>query len=485
MNMKTILLIVGGLIVVIVVIVVIRTLVFRSKQEGNVQRVDISLDKDALAKHLSGAIQYKTISNDDPSKIDKTQFFALHGYLEKTFPMVHKTLKREKISEMSLLYTWEGSDKELKPVIILAHQDTVPVEEEAEWTQPPYSGAVVDGYIWGRGTLDMKGTLIGVMEAFEYLINKGFKPKRTIYLAMGHDEEDGGMNGAFKIASLLKSRGIKFAAAIDEGAYVIEQMFPGLEKPVALIGIAEKGYLTIDLKVQGEGGHSAMPPKQTTISILAAAIHKLEQNPFPADLKGVARQTLECVGAELRFCKKVFYANIWLFKPLIKRRMAKVPSYNALLRTVFSATMIKGGIAENVLPSQASATVNFRIITGETTESVVKHVRDTINDSRVQITLREKGERNPSSVSDITDKVCLSIQNSIKEIYPDVVVAPYLVLAFTDSWHCRELSDQIYRFAPFKMAPGDSERVHGKDERVSVDNLRDGVKFYIQLIRNI
>jgi carboxypeptidase PM20D1 len=483
--MKKILIGILAVIVVIVAVVLIRTAIVESKQIAVDKTVELSLNKELLARHLSGAIQVKSISYQDPAMFDKRPFEDLHRYLEKTYPLVHKTLKREKVNGYSLLYTWGGSDKNAKGILLMSHLDVVPIEKgtEKQWTHPPFSGKIADGFIWGRGTMDVKNGVIAALEAVEYLIRTGFRPERTVYLAFGHDEEIGGANGATKIAALLKSRGKRLAIVVDEGGTIISDMFPGLKNPIALVGIAEKGYLTLKLTAEGEGGHSSMPPKQTNVGILATAIHKLERNPFPGELKGPARLMFEFLGPEMPFTYRMIFANLWLFSPVLESMLEGKPSTNAMLRTTTAATMFEGSVKENVLPSKATAVVNFRILPGETAKSVTEYVREVIDDPRITITPTAEG-RDPSFVSNVDSAEFRSLHQAIKQLFPDVVVAPYLVLGGTDSRHYMEVAEHIYRFIPMRMKPEDLKRIHGTNERMSIDNFAETVKFDIQFIKN-
>ncbi len=274
-----------AVIVVLAAVIAIRTMTLRSKQLPAGTKVSYQIDNNQAAQRLSGSIKFKTVFNEDKSKVDYEPFAKLQEYLEKTYPLVYSTLDRKVINNYGLLYTWKGSDPQKKPILLLAHQDVVPAADEG-WKYPPFSGTIADGYIWGRGTLDDKCTLLSMLEAMEYLIKDGFQPSRTICLASGFDEEITGMEGAGKIAQYLKEQGQDFEMITDEGFLIISGAIPGIKGPVALIGTAEKGYLNLELSAESEGGHSSMPPRQTTAGIVAAAVDKLEKNPFPGKLAG-------------------------------------------------------------------------------------------------------------------------------------------------------------------------------------------------------
>lgn len=465
--------------------VLIRTAQFTSKQIQVDAITEQPMDADSVAQHLSRAIQFQTISYQDPEKFDKNEFSALHAYLEETFPEVHNTLTRETVNRFSLLYTWKGSNPSLEPMLLMAHLDVVPVEPGTEplWTYPTFEGRIADGFIWGRGSMDIKVGVVGILEAVEHLIKEGFTPTRTLYLAFGHDEEVGGLNGASHIASLLKSRNISLEYVLDEGGSITEGIVPGVSAPVALVGVAEKGYVSLELTVETEGGHSSMPPKDTGVGILAAAIHALEENQMPVSMKGVVTHLFDYVGPEMDFVKRMAFANVWLFGWLIKRQLKRSPETSAMLHTTTAPTIVEGGTKENILPKKVKAVVNFRILPGDTIKTVIDHARNTINDQRVKIHTLGQGWE-PSAVSDILSPRFSALQKSIREIFPGTVVAPYLVSGATDSRHYAQLTRNVYKFVPLVARSEDLKRVHGVNERISLKNFQQCVTFYMQLIRN-
>jgi carboxypeptidase PM20D1 len=471
--------IIGGFILVLVA----RAVRFTSKQITVTPVTDIDIDEEA-ASRLGKALQFRTISYQDPAKFDKTEFSNLHKFLKEAFPTIHSVLTREVIADYSLLYTWQGRS-DLPPILLMAHMDVVPVEEGTEqtWVHPPFSGEIADGYIWGRGSMDIKCGVMGILEAVEHLLQNNFTPERTIYLAFGHDEEVGGPHGATSIASVLNQRGVKLEFVLDEGGVITQGIIPGVSAPVALVGIAEKGYISLELTVKSEGGHSSMPPKKSGIGVLSSAIQKLEKNRFPSRMQGVVTNLFEYTGPEMPFTKKLVFANLWLFKGLVKRQLAQAPKTNALIRTTTAPTIIKGGTKENILPKTVKGVVNFRILPGETTDSVTARVKQVINDSRVDITSLEQ-TWNPSPVSDVTSESFYMLQKTVRQIFPNVVVAPYLVTGATDSRHYAVLTNNVFKLVPYLVTPEDLKRVHGTNERLSVTDYEKLVKFFVQLIKN-
>jgi carboxypeptidase PM20D1 len=484
--MKKFLGVVGFVFLLLISALVVRTMLFTSKRTPVPEARKIPVDEERLARHLAGALRIPTVSYQDRSRFDPAAFRQLHAYLEETFPKVHATLKKETVNDYSLLYTWKGRDPALKPILLMAHQDVVPVipGTEEDWVQPPFGGEIADGYIWGRGALDVKSGMMGILEAVEFLLQEGFQPKRTVYLAFGHDEEVGGVNGAAQIAKRFKAGNIRFEYVLDEGGVVLEGIIPRVSSAIAMIGVAEKGYVSVELTVRSEGGHSSMPPKHTAVGILSKAITRLEDNPFPGNMT-YAAQLFDYIGPEMPFLPRMMFANLWLTRPLMEGLLSRSPEMNAMIRTTTAATMFNAGVKENVLPIKARAVVNFRILPGETAESVVERVVKIIDDPEVQVKTLTFGS-NPSPVSDIHSTSYEALRKSIYQVSADedLIVAPYLVVGATDSRYFTGLSDNVYRFLLNKIGPADLKRVHGTNERISVDNYAQVVRMYVQLLRN-
>ncbi|MBU8934864.1 MAG: M20 family peptidase [candidate division Zixibacteria bacterium] len=484
--MKRFLIGVGFAVVILISVLCIRT--FSSfEAPTEVTSVSINADFTQCAQHLSQAVQYQTVTFQDPGRIDRDEFISLQAYLETTFPTVFATLRKEVFGELSLLLTWQGRDSTLNPILLLAHQDVVPVSPgtEENWIQPPFSGIIIDGYIWGRGTLDMKSGLLGILEAVEALLKEGFQPKRTIMLVFGHDEESGGIYGAKEIAEYLHSRNIHFEYVLDEGGLISEGIITDVADPVALIGIAEKGIVSLKLSVEAEGGHSSMPGKNTAVGILCKAITRLEDNLFPANME-YAEQLFAAIAPEMPFFNRMILSNLWLFRPLVQSQLEESRSGNASIRTTTAATMISGGEKENVLPVKATAVVNFRIMPGETIPSVLKYVEETISDSQVEVeVLNPLMSTDPSPMASTSSKSYDVIRKSILQVSDEkLLVAPYVLVGATDSRHFTGISDNVYRFLFNRLKPDDLKRIHGTNERISVKNYEQTVKFYYQLLRN-
>jgi carboxypeptidase PM20D1 len=437
----------------------------------------------APADNLAAVLRLQTISNDDAAEFQAEPFLALHRLLETRYPQAHAKLKREIVSGYSLLYTWRGSDPTLAPMLLTAHLDVVPVTAEAlpDWEQPPFAGNVADGFVWGRGAIDDKGSLIAIFEAVEQLVAAGFAPRRTIYLACGHDEEVGGDHGAAAITALLRLRGVRLWLSLDEGMAVVSGI-GGLTGSAALIGIAEKGFLTLELTAREPGGHSSTPPPQSAIGRLARAVQRLEENPLPARIDGVAAQMFDALAPLLPLERRLALGQRAWLGPLLEYVLAQDPGTNALIRTTTAVTMIRGGVKENVLPQSATATVNFRLLPGEGAKSVIARVREIVADDGIEIRVRTANEASPVSPSGGAQFGAL--RAALQEVDPGLPVAPGLVLGGTDTRWYGEISDASYRFVPFHLDPSDLRRAHGTNERLSEQNLDWGVRFYGALIRH-
>jgi carboxypeptidase PM20D1 len=460
----------------------------RTTPGASIAPVAVAVDSAGAIARLSAAVQLQTISYEEGTRvIDSAAFRALHEHLRTSFPLVHQRLTRETVAGLSLLYTWRGSDPSLAPVIVMAHLDVVPVVPgtEKDWMQPPFSGVVADGFVWGRGSMDDKVSVMAALEGAEQALRAGFQPKRTIYFAFGHDEEVGG-TGAQALKTALIARGIKAPVlVIDEGGAIVPGAMVGITGTVALVGASEKGYLSLQLTARGAGGHSSAPPPHTAIGRLAAAIARLEQSPFPLVLDGPTAAMMEHVRGAMPYGQRLALSNLWLLRRMVLRGVAAKPSGAAMLRTTTAVTMISGGVKANVLPIEAKAVVNFRIRPGETIASVTEYVRQAIGDPGIAI--EAVGfRRDPSSVSDEKGAGFAVIEKSLREVYPepDLVVTPYLVTGATDSRIWSDMSTQTFRFLAAPLTEDALTRAHGTNERIGVGGYLTAVRFYERLLRN-
>ncbi|MEX0929051.1 MAG: M20 family peptidase [Balneolales bacterium] len=473
------------LLFILIAIVLIRTLIITRKNITRVEPAVHEINIGHAAQRLSKGLQFKSITVRDPLLQDNDQYDGFIRHLENAYPNTHKALFRERINGYSLLYRWPGTDEEKDPILMMAHYDVVPVEEgtENDWLHEPFAGVVRDGYVYGRGAMDDKGGLISIMEGLEYLVTEGYKPSRTIYFAFGHDEETGGDRGAARIAHALKERGIHFAFVLDEGLPIVEDIFEGIQSPVALIGIAEKGYLSIELSVENEGGHSSMPPQNTSIGILSSAVKRLENHPVPGKLSDLLALTFEAIAPQLPFAYRIAFSNLWLFNGLVKQQLNAIPATNAAMRTSIAPTIFESGVKDNVMPVYARAVINFRIHPRDDITGIIKYVRKTINDPKVKINLLS-GDLEPSKISSTEAFGYKAMKWSIRQVFSEVAVAPSVFLAGTDSRHYEDLTKNTYRFRPIRATHEDSERIHGTNERLSLSNFEEMIRFQIQMIRN-
>jgi carboxypeptidase PM20D1 len=471
--------------VALLAVLLVRTLRFTSQQIQVQPAPPVALDRQALAMRLAQGLQFQTVSHQDPAQLDREQFLAFHRYLAAQFPLVHSHLKAETVNDYSLLYTWDGSEPDRKPILLLAHMDVVPVEPgtEGKWSYPPFAGRIAEGYVWGRGALDDKCSVFATLEAVETLLRAGFRPRVPVLLAFGHDEEIGGERGAQQIVALLQARGVQPEFVLDEGGVIIQGMVPGMSAPVAVIGIAEKGSVSIELLVHAAGGHSSSPPPHTAVGIVSAAVEHVENNQMPVELRGATLRFFESVGPEMPFPLRMALANLWLFGGVVKHQLTATPATNATVRTTTAATMIDGGIKENVLPTMARAVVNFRILPGDTVGGVAEHVRRVVNDSQVEIQPLP-GAREPTPESPVETPSFAVLARTIREVFPNTVVAPYLTVGGTDARSYAPLTKAIYRFTPINADASDLVRVHGTNERLSVENFEHAVQFFVQLLKN-
>jgi carboxypeptidase PM20D1 len=476
----------AALLLLVIAVVIVQTLRFRPPERGERPTLVAApgIDVDAAARRLGEAIRIRTVSEGGGSARDEAQWHALHAWLAHSYPGVHATLQREQIAGLTLLYTWQGSDPALAPIVLMAHQDVVPINPATltDWTYPPFDGVVADGIVWGRGALDDKGGLVGLMEATETLIESGFKPERTIMLLFGHDEEVGG-EGVRQAVELLRARKVVPQLVLDEGFMVLAD-FPLTGRPAGVIGVAEKGYLTLKLTAPAAGGHSSMPPRNSGAVRLARAIVALEEKQMPGSLADPPiADLLRGVADDMPWLQRAVLANDWLFSRLVDAQLSALPSGNALLRTTTAPTMLTGSVKDNVLPQAASALVNFRIHPRDSVASVTEHVRAVVAAFEIEIE-RAPGvlHAEPSPIAPTDTHVYRTLEALADWVGEGAPVAPGLVLGATDSRHFATLTPAAYRFMPVIGTPEEIAGFHGTDERLSVANVGRMVEGYARLM---
>jgi carboxypeptidase PM20D1 len=482
MNMRRLFFRLIGVLVLIFIIVTVFNLFMVKSKQPSPKPTDIVIDEGKAVEHLSQAITFKTVSYQDRSKFDFTEFAKFIAFLEESYPGVHDKLELEKINNYALIYKWKGTDSSKNPIGLTSHYDVVPVLEgtEGNWEHSPFSGTVENGKIWGRGTLDDKVGVIGILEAVEFLVNDGFEPSRDVYIMFGFDEEIGGDEGALEIVNTLKERGITFDFVLDEGGAIVENMVPGVDQPVGVVGISEKGSATAELAIEGSGGHSSQPKNQTNIGRIASAIAKLEETQFKGDLRGPGEDLFEYVAPEMSFAMKYVFANKIIFEPIIEQILLQQPATAALIRTTIAPTIFQAGEQYNALPEKATAILNHRLMPGDSLEDVKTFIEDTIEDDAIKVTITGS---EASKVSSINGWEFKSIQQAARNVYNDVVIAPYLMFAGSDAKHYDSISKNTYRFLPVQITSEDLNRMHGTNEHISKDNFIQAIKFYAEIIK--
>ena len=441
-------------------------------------------DVQRYRNNLSKAIQFKTISNRITEKVDWNEFEKFHKFLEEAYPLIHSKLEKEVVPPANLLYRWKGSKPELKPIALLAHQDVVPVTSgtENDWVYGPFDGVDDGEFIWGRGSIDMKNHLIAVMEA---VIADGFEPERDVYLLFGDNEEvvANDVNGAHDLMVTLKNRGIELDSVIDEGGAIIPINVPGVlpDKHLVGIGIAEKGYSDIEIVVNGKGGHSSQPPKHNALGELARAIQALEDHQFKSSFNQLMKDLMDAVGRECTYPVRLITCNIPLLRPLILEIAKQIPFGACFVRTTTAVTMAQGSPAANVLPQRASATVNFRAMPGTTKQDLVDHIRKVCKNDNLEINVLNSKEASKFSPTD--SRTFKIIGDICKNLEPNSIIAPYLVMGGTDAYNYEPICDNIYRYAPFRVSIELLRGTHGTNERIPVACLEDALRFFKNYIR--
>lgn len=483
---KRISLVVLAAVLVLVGVVVAKTAMTPSRQLAVPPIPPLAVDEMAAARRLAGAIPMRTISSAQDPRASDAEFKKLHAYIERTYPKAWATLRHEVVGENSLLWTWEGTDPQARPIALMAHQDVVPIASGTEkmWQADPFGGEIKDGFVWGRGTWDDKGNLFSQLEAVEMLLAEGFRPRQTVYLVMGHDEEVNGLRGAKQIAELLRSRKVRLDWVLDEGLFVTEGILAGLTPPAAIVGVAEKGYATYFLDLDVAPGHSSVPGATSAIGMMSVALANLEKNQLPAGIRGVTAEMFNAIAPEMdSFLNRAVLSNLWLFAPVVAGQLQKAPSTNALLRTTTALTIVQAGNKDNVLPGHAEAAVNFRLIPGDTLAAVEAHVKQSVANDAIKVRTYD-GNAEPSAVSPVSGSGYQAIARTVRQVLPGTVVAPGLMVGATDSRHFGIISDAIYKFSPVRARSEDVPRFHGTNERISTRNYAEMIQFYHQLLQN-
>lgn len=470
----------SALLVLLILTLFVRALLFRAPRINPPQPVTEQVDADAAAAALSALVACKTVSHADAALDDPSAFTQLETLLPKLFPLVHQACTHEKVGARGLVYHWSGQTSE-NPLVLTAHYDVVPAEGGV-WEHDPFSGDIADGFIHGRGTLDTKCTLAAIMTAAETLLSQGFTPAQDIYLCFGGDEEVMG-EGAKQIAATLEARGVRPLMVVDEGGAIVEKVFPGVAQPCALIGIAEKGSVNYTATAVSSGGHSSAPPVSTPLTLLANAVQRIQKYPFRFQVTAPARALIQNLAPHSTFAYRLIFANLWAFAPLLDRITRKSGGeLNALFRTTVAFTMMHGGETANVLPSSAELTMNVRVLPGETIEGTLHGLRQRVDNKRVVVALA-RGLA-PSAVSSVAGAGYAALCKAIWEVYPEVLISPYLMIAASDARHYERICPHVYRFSGMRLTGEERRMIHGVNERIPIAKLADTVRFFMRVMQN-
>ena len=468
-----------ALVAVFLTVILIRTLRFAPKPQPATSQETVSFDNDAAIDALARLIRCKTISYSDHSLEDNAEFEKLIDLLPTLYPNVFKVCSFEQLPDRGLLFKWPGKTAG-DPAIMMAHYDVVPVNEE-NWDKPPFDAVIADGCLWGRGTLDTKGTFNGVLFAADTLIAQGFQPEHDVYFAFSGNEEVSG-KGAPNIVDWFEHKGITPAMVLDEGGAVVENVFPGVKQPCGLIGIAEKGFMNVQFKNVSAGGHASSPKPHTPVGILSRACTRIEGHPFKAHIDGPASQMFDTLGRYSTFLYRLIFANLWCFGWVIDL-LGKLSGgeMNALVRTTVAFTQMQGSSASNVIPPEATMVANMRLNPADSTHSALEYLKKTVADDTVEITLLEGNE--PSRVSAAEGEAWDKVSSTVLETWPGCIVSPYLMVACSDSRHYGRISDKVYRFCAMDLTAEERATIHGNNEKVRLEGICRAVEFYIRLLK--
>ena len=472
--------IVLGIIALLLGIAIIKTLLFVPKREQAIEIDQVDVDLEKATRDLADMVRCKTISHRDRTCENDEEFERFIKLLSERFPLIYEKCTFERVSDRAILYHLKGKSSE-SPSIFTAHFDVVDVEEK-DWSKEPFCGDVENGFLWGRGSIDTKSTLNASMQALEQLLSEGFVPENDIYLAFSGNEEING-EGQPQIIRLFKERGINIGFVLDEGGAVVNNVFPGVTTPCALIGIAEKGMLNVELKFTGNGGHSSSPKPHTPVGRLSAACVRIENHPFKYRLSRVSASMFDTLARYSNFGYKLIFANLWLFGPVLSL-IGKMSGgeLNALIRTTCSFTQMEGSKGINVIPPNATMCANLRLIPGETKASAEAYLKKQIKDKDIKLTVLEGEEPSPTSVAsgDAWDKIICAVKGT----WDNTIVSPYLMFACSDAKHWSRVSDKVYRFSAMALTNAERATIHGNNEKISVESIRKSVEFYLRLMKN-
>ena len=471
--------IIPALIVAFLAVVLIRAAMFKPKDNSKKEFEEVEFDREAAVDALGELVRCRTVSYNDRSLEDDAEFEKLIGKLPELYPNVVRTCPMQRFEDRGLLFRWKGKG-DGKPSVLMAHYDVVPVEEE-NWTHPAFDAEIVDGVMWGRGTLDTKVTFNGILSAAENVIKQGFTPENDIYFAFSGGEEING-DGAKNIVKYFKDNGIELEMVVDEGGAVVEDVFPGVKQPCGLIGIAEKGMLNLEYSIASSGGHASAPAPHTPVGQLALACTKVEAHPFKAHFTKPVLEMFDTLGRHSSFLYRMIFANLWCFGGVLDSMCKKSGGeLNALMRTTVAFTQMSGSKAPNVIPPSASMVSNLRLNPEDSVNGAVEYIRSVINDPAVTLTVGDHMEPSPISRTDCAGWERVS--SAVAGTWKGCLVAPYLMVQCSDSRHYGEISDRVYRFSAMDLTAEERHTIHGNDEHIRLETAERAVEFFIRVIK--
>ncbi len=465
--------------VIFIAVLLIRTAAFKPKAITEKTSETIEFDRDKAVNSLAELVKCRTISYRDGALEDDAEFEKLIDKLPVLYPNVFENCTMERLPDRALLIRWRGR-KVHEPAVMMSHYDVVPTDDVL-WEKPPFSGIVEDGVLWGRGTLDTKVTMNAALSAADKLIADGFVPESDVYFAFSGGEEINGP-GAANIVDHFEKQGIVPGIVIDEGGGVVENVFPGVKEPCALIGIAEKGMLNLEYAVNSNGGHASAPPVHTPVGKLAIACTKVENKPFKMHITKPVAEMFDTLGRHSNFLYKMIFANLWCFKGILDIISKKGGGeMNALLRTTVAFTQMNGSPASNVIPTRATMVSNSRLNPDDSAVGAVEYIRSVVDDEAIELANLDSME--PSRISrtdcDAWEKVVSAVSNT----WEGCLVAPYLMVQCSDSRHYGRISDKVYRFSAMDLTSEERKTIHGNNERIRVEAIGRSVEFYIRLLK--
>ena len=470
-----------ALVAAFVAVILIRTQRFLPKPQPEPTREEVAFDHEAAIEALAQLIRCKTVSYSDRSREDDAEFEKLIALLPELYPHVFKACAVARTPDRGLLFKWRGRQSG-DPAVLMAHYDVVPVNEE-NWDKPPFDAVIEDGYLWGRGTLDTKGTFNGVLFAADTLIAQGFRPEKDVYFAFSGGEEVNG-KGAAHIVSWFEKKGITPSLVVDEGGAVVENVFPGVKKPCGLIGIGEKGMMNVKFRSRSAGGHASAPKPHTPVGVLSRACVEVEGTPFKMHITKPVAEMFDTLGRHSSFLYRMIFANMWCFGwaiDLLGRFTGG--EMNALVRTTVAFTQMQGSSARNVIPPEAAMVANLRLNPEDSVASALDYLKKVVDDSDVEISVLESFE--PSRISRTDCEGWDKVSAAVSETWPGCIVSPYLMVQCSDSRHYGRISDKVFRFSAMDLTSEERASIHGNNEKIRLELIGRAVEFYIRLMKKL